>query len=69
MSGRTRERLWGDRVRAARIHADQTRKRADQAAREADAVACELWSNQMEGFGGRALPSPTIAEALNGGFG
>jgi hypothetical protein len=69
MGGKTRERLWGDRVRAARIHAEHARKRSEEAAREADAAACVLWSNQMEGFGGPAQPSPTIAQALNGGYG
>jgi hypothetical protein len=28
-----------------------------------------LWSEQMEGFGGPAQPSPTIAQCLNGGYG
>jgi hypothetical protein len=39
------------------------------AAREADAAECLLWSEQMEGFGGPAQPSPTIAQCLNGGYG
>ena len=29
---------------------------------------CLLWSEQMEGFGGPAQPSPTIAQCLNGGY-
>src|SRR5690242_3617226 len=69
MGGKTRERLWGDRVRAARIHAEHARKTAADATREADAAECMLWSAQMEGFGGPAQPSPTIGQALNGGFG
>src|SRR5256885_8632525 len=68
MGGKTRERRWGDRVRAARIHADQARRQADAAMREADAAACLLWSEQMEGFGGPAQPSPTIGQALNSGY-
>jgi hypothetical protein len=35
----------------------------------AHAAACELWSQQMEGFGGPSQPSPTIGQALNGGYG
>lgn len=69
MGGKTRDRLWGDRVRSARIRADHARKQADDAIRAADRAACELWSNQMEGFGGPAQPSPTIGQALNGGYG
>jgi hypothetical protein len=39
-----------------------------KAVREADAADCHLWSEQMEGFGGPAQASPTIA-CLNGGYG
>ena len=45
------------------------RERAAQAAREADAAECLFWSTQMEGFGGPAQPSPTIAQCLNAGYG
>jgi hypothetical protein len=47
----------------------RARERAEQAAREADAAECLLWSAQMEGFGGPAQPSPTIAQCLNSGYG
>jgi hypothetical protein len=50
------------------IHAAHAREEAKKAAREADAE-CLLWSEQMEGFGGPAQPSPTIAQCLNGGYG
>jgi hypothetical protein len=40
-----------------------------EAVRKADAAECLLWSEQMEGFGGPAQPSPTIAQCLNGGYG
>ena len=43
--------------------------RPKKAIREADAAECLLWSEQMEGFGGPAQPSPTIAQCLNGGYG
>jgi hypothetical protein len=54
---------------APKIRAVHARERAREAAREADAAECLLWSEQMEGFGGPAQPSPTIAQCLNGGYG
>jgi hypothetical protein len=69
MGGPTRQRIFGDRIRGARISAVHARERAKIAAREADAAECLLWSEQMEGFGGPAQPSPTIAQCLNGGYG
>jgi hypothetical protein len=51
MGGRSRQRIFGDRVRGARIGALQAREAAEKAAREADAAECLLWSEQMEGFG------------------
>jgi hypothetical protein len=42
------------------------RAQPKKAGREADAAECLLWSEQMEGFGGPAQPSPTIAQCLNG---
>ena len=68
MGGPTRRRIFGDRVRGAKISAEHARERATEAAREADAAECVLWSEQMEGFGGPAQPSPTIAQCLNGGY-
>ncbi len=65
MGGRSRQRIFGDRVRGARIGALQAREAAEKAAREADAAECL----QMEGFGGPAQPSPTIGQCLNGGYG
>jgi hypothetical protein len=69
MGGRSRQRIFGDRVRGARIGARHARRQAENAVREADAAECLLWSEQMEGFGGPAQPSPTIAQCLNGGYG
>jgi hypothetical protein len=34
-----------------------------------DRAEAEAWSIRMEGFGGPAQPSPTIAQCLNGGYG
>src|ERR1700716_3425584 len=53
----------------AKVHAQHAREQATRAIREADAAECLLWSEQMEGFGGPAQPSPTIAQCLNGGCG
>jgi hypothetical protein len=50
------------------MRADHARQQAREAAREADAAECLLWSEQMEGFGGPPQPSPTIAQCLNGGW-
>ena len=69
MGGKTRQRLFGDRVMNAKVHARHTREKASKAVREADAAECVLWSEQMEGFGGPTQPSPTIAQCLNGGYG
>ena len=68
MGGKSRGRLFGDRVMGARISARHAREQATKAAREADAAECLLWSEQMEGFGGPAQPSPTLAQCLNGRY-
>ena len=54
---------------AAKVSAEQARKRATDAAREADRAEAHAWSLRMEGYGGPAQPSPTIAQCINGGFG
>ena len=69
MGGRSRLHIFGNRVRGARISLQRARECAAEAAREADAAECRLWSAQMEGFGGPAQPSPTIAQCLNAGYG
>lgn len=51
------------------MRAETARERATQAAREADRAEAEAWSVLMEGYGGPAQPSPTIAQCLNGGMG
>ena len=40
-----------------------------EAAREADRAEAQLLLLRMDGFGGPAQPSPTIAQCLNGGYG
>jgi Fe-S-cluster-containing hydrogenase component 2 len=68
-STKSRKVVWGGRISAAKICAEQARKRATETIREADRAAeAHAWSLRMEG-GGPAQPSPTIAQCLNGGYG
>lgn len=69
MSTKSRHPIYGGRIIGAKVHAESARQRAKEAAREADAADCLLWSEQMAGYGGPAQPSPTIAQCLNGGYG
>src|SRR6266702_6834834 len=68
-STKSREVIWGGRIGAAKINAENARQRATEAAREADRAEAYAWSLRMEGYGGPAQPSPTIAQCLNGGYG
>jgi hypothetical protein len=62
--------IHGGRIMGAKVRAGGgARKRAAEAAREADRAEGEAWSIRMEGYGGPAQPSPTIAQCLNGGYG
>ena len=69
MSTKSREVIYGGRIIGAKIRAEGARKRAAEAIREADRAETEARSIQMEGYGGSAQPSPTIAQCLNGGYG
>ncbi len=66
MSTKSREVIFGSRIRGAKIHAEGARERAKQAIREADRAEAEAWSIRIEGYGGPAQPSPTIGQCLNG---
>jgi hypothetical protein len=61
--------IFGSRIRGAKIRAEGAREEARQAIRKADRAEAEAWSIRMEGYGGPAQPSPTIAQCLNGGYG
>ncbi len=50
------------------MRADGAREAAEKAIRDADRAEAEAWSIRMEGYGGPAQPSPTIAQCLNGGL-
>src|SRR3954467_13746695 len=69
MSTKSRQTIYGGAIMGAKIRAEGARKRAAEAAREADRAEAEAWSLQMEAFGGPAQPSPTIGQCLNGGLG
>jgi len=68
MSTKSREVIYGGRIIGAKIRAAGARETAQNAIREADRAAAELWSIQMEAYGGPAQPSPTIGHCLNGGY-
>jgi hypothetical protein len=66
MSTKSRQVIYGSRIRGAKMRAEHARKQAVEAVREADRTA---WSIRMQGYGGPAQPSPTITQCLNGGYG
>src|ERR1700674_91565 len=68
MSTRSRQSIFGSRLRGAKIRAEGARVEAVKAIRKADRAEAEAWSIRMEGYGGPAQPSPTIAQCLNGGY-
>src|SRR5437667_9450907 len=69
MSTKSRRTIYGSRISGAKIRAEGARLAARQAIRKADRAEAEAWSIRMEGYGGPAQPSPTIAQCLNGGYG
>jgi hypothetical protein len=69
MSTKSREVIFGSRIRGAKIRAEGAREDAVKAVRAADRAEAEAWSIRMEGYGGPAQPSPTIGQCLNGGYG
>jgi hypothetical protein len=69
MSTKSRQVIYSSRIRGAKIRAEGAREEATKAIRAADRAQAEAWSIQMEGFGGPAQPSPSIAQCLNGGYG
>jgi hypothetical protein len=69
MSRKSREVICGGRIVGANIHAKAARESAKKAIREADSAEADARSVRMEGYGGPAQPSPTIAQCLNGGLG
>jgi hypothetical protein len=68
MGARSRDRIFGDKLRAAKVRLNSARTAARQVDSKIAAAECEVWSAQMEGFGGPAQPSPTIAQATGAGY-
>jgi hypothetical protein len=48
--------------------ADEKRRAGEALIREADNLACQSWNERMWSDGGPAQPSPTIGQAINGGY-
>jgi len=46
----------------------EKRREGDVLIREADNLACQSWNERMWSDGGPIDPSPTIDQAINGGF-
>ena len=69
MSTKSRQTIYGGAIMGADIRAKSAREAAKKATRAADRAEAEAWSIRMEGYGGPAQPSPTIAQCLNGGYG
>ncbi|MBW7970034.1 hypothetical protein [Bradyrhizobium sp. BR 10289] len=61
MTTKSREYLYGTQIK-------MSAERAKQARKEADRLACEAWNYRMLGYKGPAQPSPTIGDAINGGY-
>ena len=53
-------------ILAERSH--EKRRVGEALIREADNLACQSWNEKMWSDGGPAQPSPTIGQAINGGF-
>lgn len=68
MGGRSRDRIFGDKLRAAKIRLESARRQSRDADWSIAAAECEIWSARMEGYGGPAQPSPTIAQAIGAGY-
>jgi len=62
MSTKPRESIYGASIRASAERAREARKKADR-------LACEAWNYRMLGYRGPAQPSPSLADALNAGYG
>jgi hypothetical protein len=62
MGTKSRETIYGASAGRRLSGAAEARKKADR-------LTCEAWNKRMLAFKGPALPSPTLGNALNAGFG
>jgi len=68
MGARSRNRIFEDRLRAAKLKLESAKSQARDVGAKIAAAECEVWSARMEGFAGPAEPSPTIQQALGCGY-
>lgn len=68
MGARSRDRIFGDKLRRAKLDLDTAKQAARDVRSKIAAAECDVWSARMEGFGGPAEPSPTILQALGCGY-
>jgi hypothetical protein len=61
MSTKSRQYLFGTQIK-------MSAERARDARKDADKLACVAWNERMLGYKGPAQPSPTIGDAINGGY-
>jgi hypothetical protein len=61
MSTKSRQYLFGAQIK-------MSAERARDARKDADKLACVAWNERMLGYKGPAQPSPTIGDAINGGY-
>jgi hypothetical protein len=62
MTTKSRQNIYGASIRASA-------RRAKEARKEADRLACAAWNMRMLGYKGPAQPSPALGNALNAGYG
>src|SRR5258706_14024127 len=74
LSGGDRKALTKERSKSramTRIFAERSaekRREGEALIREADNLACQSWNEKMWSDGGPIDPSPTIDQAINGGY-
>ena len=69
MSTKLREVIVGGAIMGANMRVKKARQAAETAIREASRAEAYAWSVRMKGYGGPALPSPTIAQCITGRYG
>ncbi|MEA2918214.1 MAG: hypothetical protein QOJ15_10295 [Bradyrhizobium sp.] len=74
LTGGDREALSKELVKSRAMigilaeRSEEKRRYGEVLIREADNLACQRWNEKMWSDGGPAQPSPTIGQAINGGF-
>ncbi|MGY3581440.1 phage FluMu protein Com [Bradyrhizobium sp. USDA 4341] len=68
MGSKSPDTLWGGRIIGAKMRAESAKRESAEKLKESHAETCRAWNYRMLGYGGPAQPSPTIAEAVSGGF-